>query len=76
MARRKLWLLVLSLAVLAGSLAAPRVQAEGEGGGSCTFCTTEPDGRVCCQHCSCPGSGLPIACTNSIWCYYPSESED
>ncbi|HEX4961241.1 MAG TPA: hypothetical protein VF173_10420 [Thermoanaerobaculia bacterium] len=71
MARKKLLLLVLSLAVVAGSLAAPRVQAADDnlGGGSCTLCSTNPDGLRCCSNCQCDASGTPISCTDVIWCY-------
>ncbi|HEX4965193.1 MAG TPA: hypothetical protein VF173_30570 [Thermoanaerobaculia bacterium] len=58
--RRKLLLLTLSLALLAGSLSAFRVEASNH---SCRFCTTQADGTQCCRSCVCNAQGLPIACT-------------
>ncbi len=59
--RRKLLLLVLSLALLAGSLTTFR--AEAAGNHACRFCTTQPDGATCCRSCVCNAQGIPIACT-------------
>ena len=51
--RKKLLLLILSLAAGAGALTAPLAQASGTH--SCRF----P-----CQSCICNDAGIPIACTN------------
>lgn len=52
--RKKLMLLVLSLAAVAGSLAVPQAQAAD----------THPC-RFPCRSCICDSSGIPIACTNT-----------
>jgi len=54
--RRKLLLLALSFAAVAGALAAPRAQAAGTH--SCRFG---------CRSCICNDAGVPIACTN-VFC--------
>jgi hypothetical protein len=62
--RRTLFLaLTLALAVLAGSLSAPRAEAGG-GGFSCPICTTYADGSRCCVSCWCDEYGHIVACTN------------
>jgi len=58
---RKLLLLTLSLALLAGSLSTFRVEASSNH--SCRFCSTGPDGTQCCRSCVCNAQGIPIACT-------------
>jgi hypothetical protein len=55
--RKKMLLLALSLAALAGSLTTQRAQAVS-GTHSCRFG---------CRSCICDASGLPIACTN-VYC--------
>jgi hypothetical protein len=54
--RKKMLLLALSLAALAGSLATPPAQAGGTH--AC---------RIGCRSCICDVSGLPVACTN-VYC--------
>lgn len=60
--RKKMLLLALSLATLAGSLTASRAAAGGTY--FCPICTTYADGSQCCVSCTCNSSGVPIACTN------------
>ena len=54
--RKKMLLLALSLAALAGSLSASRADAGGTH--AC---------RIGCRSCVCDASGFPIACTN-VYC--------
>jgi hypothetical protein len=54
--RKKMFLLVLALAAVAGSLTAPRAQAVDGGTHSCRFG---------CRSCVCNAAGVPIACTNA-----------
>lgn len=54
--RKKLLLLVLSLAAVAGALTAPLAQASGTH--ACRFG---------CRSCVCNDAGVPIACTN-VFC--------
>ncbi|HKI01414.1 MAG TPA: hypothetical protein VKK31_05495 [Thermoanaerobaculia bacterium] len=61
---RKIFLLALSLAALAGALSVPPAEAVGGGGGACPICTTYPDGSQCCVSCWCDASGRIIACTD------------
>jgi membrane protease subunit (stomatin/prohibitin family) len=61
--RKKMMLLALSLAALAGALTAPSAQAGGTY--SCPRCTTYADGSQCCISCVCGSNGFPIACTNN-----------
>jgi hypothetical protein len=63
--RRKLLLLILSLALVAGSLSTFRVEAADTH--SCRFCSTQPDGTTCCRSCVCNAQGIPIACTQ-VFC--------
>jgi len=60
--RKKMLLLILSLAALAGTLMGPLAQAGGTH--SCPICTTYPDGSQCCVSCICDDAGHRIACTN------------
>jgi hypothetical protein len=62
--RKKMLLLALSLAALAGSLTAS--QAVAGGTQLCPRCTTYADGSTCCVSCTCNSSG-PIACTD-VYC--------
>lgn len=62
--RKKMLLLALSLATLAGSLSASRAVAGGTH--ACPRCTTYPDGSQCCVSCICNSAGFPIACTNNF----------
>ena len=55
--RKKMLLLALALAALAGSLSTPRA-AEAGGTHAC---------RIGCRSCVCDASGFPIACTN-VYC--------
>lgn len=59
--RKKLLLLALSFAALAGSLS--RVEAGGTH--ACPQCITYANGSQCCVSCICDDNG-PIACTNRI----------
>jgi hypothetical protein len=60
--RKKMLLLAMSLAMLAGSLSTPRAAVAG-GTHSCPICTTYADGSQCCVSCICDASGRRIACT-------------
>ncbi|MBW8878380.1 MAG: hypothetical protein JF614_25745 [Acidobacteria bacterium] len=62
--RKKMLLLTLSLATVAGALMAPRVEAGGTHG--CPRCTTYADGSRCCVSCVCNSAGIPIACTQNF----------
>jgi hypothetical protein len=62
--RKKMLLLALTLAAVAGSLTAPRALAGGTH--SCPICTTYPDGSQCCVSCICDSSGRRIACTDNF----------
>jgi hypothetical protein len=66
--RKKLLLLVLSLAALAGSLLAPRAEADSYH--ACPICTTYSNGSQCCVSCVCNSKNIPIACTDN---YCPPE---
>jgi hypothetical protein len=66
--RKKLLLLALSLAAVAGSFLAPRAEAVGYH--SCPICTTYSDGSQCCVGCICDSSGRLVACTDN---YCPPE---
>jgi len=66
--RKKMLLLALSLAALAGSLSASRAAAGGTY--SCPICTTYSNGSQCCVSCVCDAAGHRIACTNN---YCPPE---
>ena len=61
--RKKMLLLALSLAALAGSLTASRAVAGGTH--ACPICTTYADGSQCCVSCTCDASGRILACTNN-----------
>lgn len=63
--RKKLLLLVLSLAALAGSLTA--YAADDGGIHSCPICTIYSDGSQCCVPCICDSNNVPLACTN-LYC--------
>jgi hypothetical protein len=54
--RKKLMMLALSLAALAGALTAPRLQAD-----------TTHSCQLGCRSCVCNSAGVPIACTN-VYC--------
>ena len=60
--RKRMLFLALSLAALAGALAAPAAKAGGTY--SCPRCTYYADGSKCCVSCTCQ-NGIPIACTNN-----------
>ena len=60
--RKKMLLLSLSLAAVAGSLLAPPAQAGGTH--ACPICTTYADGSQCCVSCICDASGRLVACTD------------
>lgn len=64
--RKRMLLLTLSLAALAGALTAPAADAGGEGGSSCPQCTYYSDGSKCCVPCWCE-NGIIVACTN-LYC--------
>ena len=67
--RRMLFLsLALAVALLAGTLSAPR--AEAGGGSSCPICTTYADGSRCCVPCWCDAYGRIVACTD-LYCPPP-----
>ncbi len=66
--RKKLLLLGLAMAAVAGSLLAPRAEAVGYH--SCPICTTYADGSQCCVGCICDSSGMTVACTDH---YCPPE---
>lgn len=68
--RKKVSLLILSLAVLAGALAAP-VQANN--GYYCPQCTTDADGVRCCTDCWCENMGgfVVTTCTAMAVCEFP-----
>lgn len=66
--RKKLLLLALSLAAVAGSFLAPRAEAGGTH--ACPICTTYSDGSQCCVSCWCDASGRILACTDH---YCPPE---
>jgi hypothetical protein len=59
--RKKMLLLALSMAALAGALAPP--YAEAGGYTSCPICTYYSDGSSCCVSCWCQ-NGFPVACTD------------
>jgi len=61
--RKKMILLALSLAALAGSLS---VRAEADGTYACPQCITYANGSQCCVSCVCDSSGFAIACTQNI----------
>ena len=63
--RKKMLLLILSLAALAGSLTA---HADSDDGGihGCPICTTYSNGSQCCVPCICDSNNVPLACTNVI----------
>ena len=65
MMRKKLLLLSLSLAAMAGSLLAPGAEANGYH--SCPICRTYSDGSQCCVGCICDSSGTTVACTD-VFC--------
>jgi hypothetical protein len=60
--RKKMLLLALSLAALAGSLSVSRAAAGGTH--ACPMCTTYSDGSQCCVSCVCDASNHVLACTN------------
>lgn len=60
--RKKMLLLALSLAALAGSMSASRAAAGGTH--SCPICTTYADGSRCCVSCVCDANNQILACTN------------
>ncbi len=64
--RKKMLLLALSLAAVAGSLTAPRAQAGLLSGGgpyhACPICTTYADGSQCCITCQCSADGNTVIC--------------
>ena len=60
--RKKLLLLALSLAAVAGLVLTPGVQAGGTH--ACPICTTYADCSTCCVSCICDSSGRIIACTD------------
>ena len=62
--RKKLLLLVLSLAALAGSLTA---YADNGGTHSCPICTIYSNGSQCCVPCICDSNNVPLACTD-LYC--------
>jgi hypothetical protein len=59
---KKMLLLVLALAALAGALVSPL--AEAGGNHACPICTTYPDGSQCCVSCWCDSAGRIVACTD------------
>lgn len=59
---KKMLLLVLVLAALAGALVGPLAEAGGTH--ACPRCTTYPDGSQCCVSCICDDAGRLVACTN------------
>ena len=61
--RKKMLLLALSLAALAGSLSAPRAAIAG-GNHACPICTTYSDGSKCCVSCVCDANNHILACTD------------
>ena len=65
--RKKLLLLGLAMAAVAGSLSAPRANACSFTG--CPICTTYADGSQCCVGCICCGDRV-VACTDH---YCPPE---
>ena len=66
--RKKMLLLALSLAALAGSLSASRAAAGGTH--ACPICTTYSDGSQCCVSCVCDANNHILACTDH---YCPPE---
>ena len=62
--RKKMMLLTLALAALAGALTTPAVNAVGNY--SCPQCTYYSDGSKCCVSCWCR-NGIPYACTD-VYC--------
>lgn len=62
--RKKMLLLTLSLAVLAGALSTAPAAAGGSY--SCPICTYYADGSSCCVPCWCQ-NGVIVACTN-LYC--------
>ncbi|HEY9423127.1 MAG TPA: hypothetical protein VIW92_17065 [Thermoanaerobaculia bacterium] len=60
--RKKMLLLTLALASLAGALATAPATAAGTY--SCPQCTYYADGSKCCVSCWCQ-NGFPIACTDN-----------
>jgi hypothetical protein len=62
--RKKMLLLAMSLALLAGSLSTSRA-AVASGTHACPICTTYADGSQCCVSCICDDTtGRRIACTD------------
>jgi hypothetical protein len=61
--RKKMLLLAMSLAALAGSLSVSRATAGGTH--ACPRCTTYADGSQCCVSCVCDASNHILACTNN-----------
>jgi len=61
--RKKMLLLALSLAALAGSLSASRAAAGGTH--ACPRCKTYADGSQCCVSCVCDANNHVLACTNN-----------
>jgi hypothetical protein len=62
--RKKISMLALSLAALAGALTLSPVEAGGTK--PCPRCTYYADGSKCCVSCICDATtGFPVACTNN-----------
>ncbi|HEY9423126.1 MAG TPA: hypothetical protein VIW92_17060 [Thermoanaerobaculia bacterium] len=68
--RKKMLLLVLSLAVTAGALGVAPVQANNAY--YCPQCTTDPDGTRCCTDCWCENAGQFVitTCTAMAVCEF------
>ena len=72
---KKMLLLVLCLAMLAGALATAPAQANNSY--PCPQCTTDPDGVRCCSDCWCEnvdarwGPTVVMTCSMALVCEFP-----